>query len=51
MILLALAIGSVVLLAPRCDRQVGDETDFPVFVWIGRAACGAGAVVGQDWGY
>jgi hypothetical protein len=43
--LLSLAIGSIFLLAPHCDRRVGDETDFPVFVAVGQTACGASALV------
>jgi hypothetical protein len=44
LVVLAAAIGSVLLLAQHCDRQVGDETDFPVFNLIARAACGASAL-------
>ncbi len=40
-VLLTLAAGSVAALSARCDRQVGDETDFPLFVALGEAACGA----------
>ena len=42
--LLTLAIG-VLLLASQCDRRVGDETDFPLFVAVGTAACGASVLV------
>ena len=45
--LLVLAVGAVVLLARNCDRTVGDETDFPPFVVLGNAACGADALVGR----
>jgi len=41
----ALALGSVLTLAPRCDRQIGDETDPPPFVAIAKAVCGAQTLV------
>lgn len=42
---LALGIGSMFALAPHCDRAIGDETDFPLFVVTGEAVCGAGVLV------
>ena len=44
-VLPVLAGVSVLLIAPRCDRPVGDETDFPLFVLVGKAVCGAGTVL------
>ena len=37
---------SVFILAPRCHRQIGDPTDFPLFVLAGQAACGASTLLG-----
>ncbi len=45
-VLMVLLVSAVPLLARQCDREVGDETDFPLFVAVGQAACGARTLVG-----
>jgi hypothetical protein len=45
--LLTLAVGSVFVLAPHCDRRIGDETDFPLLIAAGEAACGARALISE----
>ncbi|MEZ4501780.1 MAG: hypothetical protein R3C39_04075 [Dehalococcoidia bacterium] len=44
----ALVLGSVLTLAPRCDREIGDETDAPPVVAIAKTVCGAQTLFDGD---